>query len=247
MKKSGTIGERLLELKGHSGLSLNEIARRAGYRAASSIQKLFSSDYDPPSLKVSVVDRLKVALVGTGSPPIQAAEIDVLGSASNREPAAAYNPSRVHRLLSRTIEVFATQQAEEKIPDLDGNVISVFEFLRDEGEKYICPPHLRADWIWAFYVSTSNMMPRYDIGELLFYQLRPPPKIGDDIILEIANSSETKTRYLLAKLTNVDADTIVVTQLNPPVTLTFPRMPTVRPMRILRHADFVEPRTHNAT
>lgn len=83
-----TLGEKLLHLKHRSDLSLAEIASYARYNAASSIQKLFHVDYDPPSLKYAIAIKLADAFEGRGTPPIEREEVMALTT-----PDGSYTPS----------------------------------------------------------------------------------------------------------------------------------------------------------
>lgn len=69
------IPSRLAALKDQSGLSLREIARRMGYRNASSIQRYFSADFTKPALPADFVAKLLPVLEGVGDPPITREQI----------------------------------------------------------------------------------------------------------------------------------------------------------------------------
>lgn len=73
--KNSTIGSRLVAIKSRAGRTLDEIAKDAGYKGRSGVQKYFSEDYDPPALDAVVAGKLCKALVGFGSPAITQDEI----------------------------------------------------------------------------------------------------------------------------------------------------------------------------
>lgn len=70
---------RLQELRHRSGLTLRAIAKKAGYKGASSIQRYFNPDeYDRDTIDPETIGKLAKALMGTGEPPITAKELYVL-------------------------------------------------------------------------------------------------------------------------------------------------------------------------
>ncbi|WP_091678457.1 XRE family transcriptional regulator [Methylobacterium sp. 275MFSha3.1] len=71
------VAERLAHLRERAGMSLEQVAREAGYRGRSSIQRYFE-DQTIESLQPKVAAKLARALVGKGTPPIQPAELIVL-------------------------------------------------------------------------------------------------------------------------------------------------------------------------
>lgn len=86
MVEAPATGTKLLKLKQRSGMSLGDIAIAAGYKAASSIQRYFNSDYDGEYLPPKVAEKLAKAFVGKGRPAIMADEITSL---------AAYTPAGI--------------------------------------------------------------------------------------------------------------------------------------------------------
>lgn len=97
MPRTEPIGTTLLALKDRSGLSLGKIAKAAGYKTASSVQRYFSEDYDAAYLPPEVAERFVKALVGKGRPAITASEIitltaytpDAVTGSNLSEPVAA--------------------------------------------------------------------------------------------------------------------------------------------------------------
>jgi len=65
MNKKRPIGAILLDMKAQSGMSLDAIAARAGYRGRSSVQRYFSEDYEAEALPPKVAANLGEAFKGT--------------------------------------------------------------------------------------------------------------------------------------------------------------------------------------
>ncbi|WP_346908501.1 S24 family peptidase [uncultured Roseibium sp.] len=116
------IPARLTALKDQSGFSLREIARRMGYRNASSIQRYFSTDFVKPSLPADFVAKLLPVLEGQGDPPITreqildlaptlVTEFDIAPSGSR--PKALEIKGEVAAGLWMEAGLFETEQSEE--------------------------------------------------------------------------------------------------------------------------------------
>lgn len=73
MASTGPIGTQLVALKGRLGLSLEKIAKAAGYAGRSSVQRYFDDQYEGP-LPAEVAVALARGLAGKGTPPVTADE-----------------------------------------------------------------------------------------------------------------------------------------------------------------------------
>lgn len=86
------IGEKLKALRLRAGLSMEEAAKALGFARASSYQYYESpTGYDRDRLPAHMIDKLRAAFVGKGSPPIFDADIDELADGS----AEAFTPKPV--------------------------------------------------------------------------------------------------------------------------------------------------------
>ncbi|OYW84696.1 MAG: hypothetical protein B7Z20_10350, partial [Sphingobium sp. 32-64-5] len=65
-----TVGEKLNALRIRAGLSIADVALRAGYKTPSGVQNFFSPDYNPDALSVKVAHKLAPVLAGCGMPTI---------------------------------------------------------------------------------------------------------------------------------------------------------------------------------
>lgn len=229
-----TIGERLLGLKERSGLSLAEIARRAGYRAPSSIQKLFQTAYSPDTLPSGPALRLVPALVGLGTPPITVEEIMSLAHPEGSKKS-------VRRILDDIIEdassrILITQTAPFSVdarPEL-----AFFRILDDVSEEIPTPESIRKFVVWGLYITRANMHPRYEVGELVLAQLRPPPRPGDDVIVFYDDGKDSKESLIVCRLVANDGNQATFEQFNPSGHFTLPS-PSVRMNRVMRVSDLI--------
>lgn len=98
MKPHQTMGQKLSGLRERSGLSLSEVAKRAGYKGPSSVQAMFSADYDVQPLGMAIGDKLWRAFEGTGDPPISYDEIwDLCSGSAHYARSAGAVPVRPWR------------------------------------------------------------------------------------------------------------------------------------------------------
>lgn len=74
---SKSVATALAALRERSGLSLEQVAKAAGYKGRSSVQRYFE-DSTIETLHPKVASKLAQAFLGKGSPPIQAADLIVL-------------------------------------------------------------------------------------------------------------------------------------------------------------------------
>lgn len=109
-----TAANRLKALMRRAGVTFRELAKRAGYAGASSIQTHLADDRE--YLSVDVALRLARALDGLGSPPLRAADVvrALSGVALSDRPAPASTTSTA--LPSRSLRVIAAVQAGAFMP-----------------------------------------------------------------------------------------------------------------------------------
>lgn len=181
-----TIGDHLLALKARSGLSLSEIARLAGYRGASSLQRYFSPTYDPEALDYRTAQKIAEAMEGAGDPPIDQYEIMVLTAAVDstgvRPPLAPVQPSKE---MKSFIPVFDTTSVSSREFSIIGKrPVEVLHLDMSEAVEVLrCPPVLERRDVSAFYMSGTAMRPRFNPGQIVFTEGRKPPAIGDDVLV----------------------------------------------------------------
>lgn len=239
MSGQRTIGERLLLLKKHSGMSLAEIAEAAGYSGASSIQKLFRLDYNPKSLPKSAAIKLTRAFVGKGQPPLEAEEISSLAGNADAAELAAVAKAEFVRHARSSIVVLRTFRSWKEFSDLDGNATIVMELIRDQSGGHISrPPHLTGREIGGIVLSVGSMSPRYEIGETIFYDHFRPALVGDDVLIEFGSGDE-QGALLIGRLDAITDEEIRLRQLQPDQAVRLSRIPGLEITKILRPTDLL--------
>ncbi len=102
MSDPPSTGVELLKIKNRLRLSLDAIARTAGYRGRSSVQRYFSTDFTAP-LPPEAAVALSRGLDGKGSPPVTADEILALSFSEVLVP--------INRMLTEKLTVKGTVEA----------------------------------------------------------------------------------------------------------------------------------------
>lgn len=236
-----TIGERLLVLKAHSGLSLAEIARRGGYKGASSIQKLFRSSYAPDTLPNDVAEKLIRALVGAGDPPIKREEITGLVADSHEIEQIYSKLMHYEHVNSDKIYLFKTKKIDDFVETDKNNKIQLFVSLYNNGSYFPAPPHLRGKQLQAFYISTGSMWPRFEEGEIIFYERRQPATPGDDVIALIHSEENLDGAMIIGRLGMINDDEVHLHLLKPQETVILARKSIMEIVRIPTRSEMLDP------
>ncbi|WP_267433816.1 XRE family transcriptional regulator [Sphingomonas sp. GM_Shp_1] len=200
-----TVGSILGDLRRRSGLSLDDVAKRAGYKGRSSVQAYFANHYDPARLDSVVAEKLAMALVGLGTPPIERHEIMALvGIPVPTEVAPIDQPMPTLRGAPRDLPVFGTALgADLKFPDGDGEVeVEQTLLTLTEAITYVRrPPAMEGmNKAYALFVVGSSMEPRYRPGEPVFIDPVRPPQIGDDVIIQLFRRNDDGEGEVVASL-----------------------------------------------
>jgi hypothetical protein len=204
--KNESVGTRLIALKDQSGLSLSTIARAAGYKNASSIQRYFSVDYDAEYLPIPIAKRIAQALVGAGKPPINHLDIELL--TEHGFPGARLAHVDVRRAAMPVIycspTLLAVPPEEAKLPDIEYMLASEEDPVR----AFVKPPHLLHRHINALYLSTTTMAPRHRVGDVIYYELERPVAVGQDAIVSLYLPTEALFLFIgrLVELTRTHAE-----------------------------------------
>lgn len=204
-----TIGKRLGELKERSGLTLDEIATAANYRGRSSVQKFFSTDYDPSFLDGVVAHRLARAFVGRGVPPITEDEVFSLAAISEKK-VEQYQFSEMNN-LRRDVAVYFCLFAKTK--SFSGQIpVSLYAMELDNPVSYLWhPPGLTEEVIFGLQFHGVPLLPRYRPGETVFLSATAQPRYGDDVCItfnkieEASSDRSTSTVAVFGTLLKQDA------------------------------------------
>lgn len=188
-----TIGEQLAALRARSGLSLAEIARLAGYKGASSLQRYFSPDYDPEVLDYRTAQKLAEAMEGAGTPPIEQYDLMALTAAADQTGFRTPFPLiQTNQEMKGIIPVYDTASTLTKsIVESKQRSVEIIRINMDDPVEYRrCPPVLERRDVFGIYVGGTAMRPRFNPGEIVFTDGRKPPTLGDDVLVILADEPE---------------------------------------------------------
>lgn len=226
MDEKETIGRRLLAFKSISGLSLDEIATRAGYKGRSGVQRYFSTDFDADVLSVSVARKLAEAFAGTG---VEADEITSLAGIPPSNAVTKRFEGAPAVDVPLDLPVFGTALGGPR--DIDGAGIE--QTTLNTGEiidRIARPPILKGvEHAYALYVQGESMFPRFEDGDMAIItsgRHSRPPSIGDDVVLYIADEEvddgQTAASVFIKRLVRKTSDFIELRQFNPDTTFKIP-------------------------
>lgn len=214
-----SLGERLLDLKERSGLSLANVARSGGYRNASSVQRYFDAAYDADFLPTKLAQRLKEALVGFGDPPITEMDVDVLteyGFEFNRK-IFRLPPAALQRRRTKFIECYPTFQTGNYFEEAE-----IFKTSEDAILAFEKSERLSDRPISSMYVSAKSLDPRFRLGEVIFYDQEKPPKLGDYVVVLFSENETDHGGAILAQLIDRERTHLRLHTLSPSATFDLP-------------------------
>jgi hypothetical protein len=238
-----TTGAQLNRLRDRAGLSLRALAAKAGYAAASSIQRYADPEFDG-ALGVEVAQRFADAMEGQGDPPITRAEVIALTglvTASNAQTFQVDGPSAER--MRRDLPIYGTALGAEEI--LGGEAIEQTALNRGEVIEYKRRPPIldgRAD-VYGLYVQGSSMHPRFRDGETVFVESRKRPSVGDDAVIYLRTPDEVEgervSSVLIKTVVRKTASYVELEQFNPACTFRIPMERVERMDRVLTLDDMI--------
>lgn len=241
MSTEPTIGHRLISLKARSGLSLAQIADKAGYQGASSIQKLFKASYAPDRLQRGVADRLAKAFVGSGEPAIEESEILALADVGTVLDKLWADMSHHNYEASKYIILHKTRRIDSTVTAENGLEVPLFVLYDQSHETayWESDQRIQAKRVSSFYVTVGNMWPRYEEGEVLFFDRSTPPKPGDDVLVSVIDEGYLDGGMVIGRLYLLHDEEIQIDQFSPKARIIIPRGEVISVHRILSHADLL--------
>lgn len=240
MDGNNTIGEQLRRLQERAGLSYDAIARKAGYRGRSSVQRFFSPDYAPQYLPLSVAERLAAAFEETsvGRDPIMA----LAGLPEKNATTVQYEGQSLAKLL-RDVPVYGTALGASR--DFDGTAIEQTTLNTGEIIAFFQRPTMlngRTN-VYGLYIQGSSMSPRFEHGESAFVERGRPARIGDEVVVYLRDKEEDDGEraagVLVKRLVRNSASYVELEQFNPPVTFKIERENIVRIDRVIPWAELL--------
>ncbi len=247
-----TVGSHLLAIKAHTGRSLAEIAKDAGYAGRSSAQAFFREDYNPPSLPLEVANRLIPALSGHGDPTVQPEDIMRLvnipfeEAGSQNRQGVTTTDTAPGKDTSPTIPVYSqlifNGETESKRWPM-GSVISGLD-LDSPIDWFFKPRPLSfTTGLYGLYVGHDSMAPRYESGDVILLDPRRPAKAGEDVLIFLKHQT---TRgglrpVILARLIARDVQKLDLEQFNPSVKFDLRLMDVARIHRVFNTVELLFP------
>lgn len=247
-----SVTDRFRALRLRAGLSLEALAKSAGYAGASSIQR-----YEDPSprgfhkkyMPRDVVDRFAPHLVGRGDPPISEHEVYVRlagGAPVGRPMGLAEEPavsSFEHdvRAPAQPVSAPAIAQLPRNVRVLGtaaGGDDGSFELSGQEIDFVRRPPGVAAARdVYAVYVVNDSMSPRFEAGDLVYVHPGRPPAVGDYVVVQLRESEHGAHRALIKRLVKRTAGILHLEQFNPPKRKEIPMRQVEAVHRILTPND----------
>lgn len=212
-----SIGARLRAMQQRSGLTYDQIAKKAGYNGRSSVQRYFDADFDGP-LSPAVCAKLVAGFEGSG---VDATEIWALGDfpTPNAVPTATPDPRPSER--RGTVPIYGT--ALGAALDFDSVCIEQTQLDQSDVIGYARRPAAlegRME-IYAVYIQGSSMAPRFQEGEMALVDPKRPPQIGDDVLVFLRSpedDGERITACLIKRLVRRTAQYVELEQFTPATT-----------------------------
>lgn len=235
MASRETIGQKLIEMRSRSGMSLESVAQAGGWKGRSSVQRFFSADYDPEWLPWEVAQGLLRAFDGKLPAPDYVKDLFALAGVPLNVIGEQFSvKNRIGSLgdLPRDIPVYGTALgAEISFDRSDGSgVISVEQAELDLSEvigHLRRPPALEGrKTVYGVYVSGASMFPRFGDGEAVIVDPKRPPMVGDDVIIQLASpdahDGDRVSAVLVKRLVRRTAAFLELEQFNPALSFRIP-------------------------
>ena len=236
------IGPAMRALRERAGLSYRDLAGKMGYKNPSSIQHLFADDYrEGRVLDLDVARKFAGAVIGLGEPPIMPDEVFSLAGmvassieAAGTEGAAAKidrNALPPLQEMPRDVPVYGTAigaplEFTSAGSDAEGFLaVEQTSLDRSEPIDYLrrTPAMAKKRDIYGILVIGSSMAPRFDDGDTVVVDPHYPPKIGDDVIVQLVgpngqDGEERVVSVLIKRLVRRSASWVELEQFNPAAT-----------------------------
>jgi len=115
-----------------------------------------------------------------------------------------------------------------------------FSFSRERVDYVRRPERARhMQRMYAFFVVTQNMYPRFGVGELVYVNPDIPAASGDDVILDIVDDTGKYIMSHLKRLKSFNYNEVIVEQFNPPEETCFEINKVKRMHRLMTMKDLL--------
>ncbi|ASY62484.1 hypothetical protein SJ05684_c10260 [Sinorhizobium sojae CCBAU 05684] len=196
------VTEKFRELRERSGLSMTALAKKMGYAAASSIQRYESqTDYKKTYLDPDVAEKLAKAVVGRGTPPIEAREVWALSRPTpSGNLISSFDPDAAEGESSGEDDVYSREhwspQITGALPEIDvklgagegavGEVINL-----PVGKENVSGHRVVAEWVIPqdYLRSEAKASPNQTIVmEVIGDSMFPTYMPGDRVIVDLSQN-----------------------------------------------------------
>lgn len=153
--------------------------------------------------------------------------IDEILPTEIQEPTSQFGPAS-----PRIYDRIRTGATVPILGTANGSAIGAFMLSNDPIGYAARPPGLQAVRDpYALYVRSESMEPRFRQGELVFVNPHKPPRVGDDVIVQVEKSQNEIEAYIKT-LARMPGEWLTVRQLNPPAELQF-KPSTIRAVHLV--------------
>lgn len=237
-------GSKFRALVERSGIPYRDLAKAAGFSAASGIQRYVDVNYDKP-LSLGLAKRFISAMEGKGTPPITAAEImELTGFAAEGNATPILFEGSGFDRMERDLPIYGAALGAEKL--IDGEAIELTTLNRAEVIEYReRPPILNGKKdVYGLYVQGSSMDPAFDDGDLLVVRKGVSLSIGDFVVVYLrprddSDDGETARTVLIKRLVRRTAQYVELRQYEPPATFRIEMTEVMRIDKALRTRDLL--------
>lgn len=221
-----SVPTRLRKLLKRSGLSLQELARGAGYKGASSIQRYFSeAEYGKDFLTPDVAHVFATAMEGLGSPPVTKAEVLELAGIKSEPFVIPLEPAPQTGAWPMDVPILGTTV---------GGAEADFEINRGETIGHVRRPPWLTRKIFSLYVQGNSMARWREPGTLVYLDPARPPKAGDRVVVELLPEDEGGGHpAFLKELVAQTPTKLRLRQYNPEGTIELPLSKVVHVYRVI--------------
>lgn len=240
-----TIGERLMALRSRSGMTMSEIARLAGYKGPSSIQRYFAPEYAPDELDYRFALKLVDAMQGAGDPPIDAYEIMVMTAKGAVDSPGSHVAKRNELSSKGFIYAYETDLVSYEYNDVDGEAVQVEGiriFKESSYTTFEVPPFLEKRDVYGFIQSGENMHPRIRDGEVAFTEGRKRAAIGDYVMVTVSQNLEDQIEEAILGELELRSSEFIELEQPSGVRLLIPLKDVLGVRRIMSSEQLINPR-----
>lgn len=149
--------------------------------------------------------------------------------------------------LPRDVPVYGTALGADIEVREDGHTNTVEQMVveyHDPIDMLKRPPGIANNRnVYGLYVAGSSMYPRYEEGHPLYVDGKRPPRIGDDVIVQVARTdgdgNPEMTSALVKRLVRRSATFVELEQFNPPMTFRITLTQILRIHRVIPLAELL--------